>query len=253
MILIQTYTDLQTIAQHDPNILALILVGSRGRDFAHTDSDWDCQMIVVDDVLDVYRQRFANLPAEIELSIDTLDGFRDHAAWGNEMAWDRYTWAHITPEIDKTDSVLQPIIDEKSRVPEEHVDAFIRGSLDHYINQVYRSIKCLRSGNDVGHRLEAAESIRPMLNALFCLHDRRVLPYYKYLAWDLAHYPLDKLDCSSEELLHDILAIVEGGDCLVQQKWLRKVESLFRREGYGDVFDAWEGKDQWTMNVVISI
>jgi hypothetical protein len=57
---------------------------------------------------------------------------------------------------------------------------FVRGHLDGYINQVYRSLKCYRDGRAAGARLEAADSVRPMLDVMFGLHGR-LRPYCKYL------------------------------------------------------------------------
>ena len=64
----------------------------------------------------------------------------------------------------------------------------------------------------IGYRFEAAEGIRPFLEALFCLHDRRLVPYYKYLAWELKTYALYKLNLTGDELLHCLTKILESGD-----------------------------------------
>ena len=127
-------------------------------------------------------------------------------------------------------------------MPAEHVDSHINASLDWYVNQVFRSLKCLRAGDMVGYRLEAAESIRPLLQALFCLHDRRVMPYYKYLTWELEEFPLDKLRFTGSQLLTDVLQILTDADYQTQQKMLIEMESIFRSEGYNQVFDDLGGQ-----------
>jgi len=242
-----TYEEIRETTARSEDVLGFVLGGSRGRGFETEHSDFDCALIVKDEALEEFQARFADLPDGIDLTIFTLDSFRDHAAWGSELAWDRYAWAHLKAELDKTNGEIQRLIDEKSRVPAEHAWRYIDGSLDWYVNQVYRSIKDLRVGDLVSHRLEAAESIRPLLQALFCLHDRRLVPYYKYLGWELTRYPLYKLSLSGDELLRRLLSILEDGDYAAQQELLREVERVFRAEGFHRVFDDWDGKDRWAM------
>ena len=119
--------------------------------------------------------------------------FERHAAWGSAEAWDRYSYAHLKPIIDKTGR-LQALIDAKGCVPEAQVRGFIGASLDYLINQLYRGLKCLRDGDPVASQLEAAEGVKPFLDAIFALHDGRLRPYYKYLAWELREetYPLER-------------------------------------------------------------
>ncbi len=168
------FRQIQQTAYDDPAVLALFVTGSRAVGFENEHSDYDCALVVVDAALVAFERRYEGCDPEIEVEIFTLESFREHAAWGSDLAWDRYSWAHAVAEPDKSGGHIQQIADEKGRVPVEHVDALINQSLDWYINQVYRSLKCLRAGDPVGYRLEASESIRPMLQALFCLHDRRV-------------------------------------------------------------------------------
>ena len=241
------FRQIQQTAYDDPAVLALFVTGSRVVGFENEHSDYDCALVVVDAALEAFEHRYEGCGPEIEVEIFTLESFREHAAWGSDLAWDRYSWTHAIAEPDKSGGHIQQIADEKGRVPVEHVDALINESLDWYINQVYRSLKCLRAGDRVGYRLEASESIRPMLQALFCLHDRRVLPYYKYLAWELARFPLTKLRFPAAEFQADLLRILTDADRRTQQKLLVEMESLFRAEGYGPVFDGWQGKDRWAM------
>ena len=96
----------------------------------------------------------------------------------------------------------------------------------------------------IGYHMEAAEGIRPFLEAIFCLHDRRLVPYYKYLHWELETYPLNKLNLSANELLQDITQILEDGDYHTQQKLLREAHRVFNAEGCGEYFE-------WLMSKVI--
>ena len=119
----------------------------------------------------------------------------------------------------------------------EHVEDHIRVSLSWYFNQTYHSIKNYRAGNMIGYRFEAAEGIHPFLEAVFCLHDRRLIPYYKYLRWELENYPLYKLDLSAAELLHCLTQILETGDWRTQQRLLQEAKRVFTAEGYGEYFE----------------
>jgi hypothetical protein len=131
----------------DDNVLAFWLDGSRGKDQATADSDYDCTMIVRDAVWRDYHARHASAGRSgIDLTVLTLGQFRSEAAWGSPDAWKRYNFAHLTPLIDRTGSI-QMLFDEKAHVPPPVIDSFIRAAVDHVINQVFRALKCLRDGD----------------------------------------------------------------------------------------------------------
>jgi hypothetical protein len=112
------------------------------------------------------------------------------------------------------------------------------------LNEVYRSLKCFRDGQIAGARLEASESILPLLNTVFAIHGR-LRPYYKYYEWELKNYPLNKLSISGAEFTKQILIVLESADIKVQQKLLMEIENITREEGYGDVWDSWGDKIDW--------
>ncbi len=225
-----------------PSVLGFLLTGSRGKGFATEQSDYDCAVIVTDDAYTAFSERMCDLPAVIDASVFTLGSFDRHAAWGSELAWDRYNWAHLRALVDKTGGKIQGIIDEKGRIPGAEVRSYISGQLDHYINQVYRSIKCLRDGNAAGYRLEAADSILPLMNLLFAVHDGRLRPYYKYLEWELDESPLTQFPWSGVELLEMIGAILADGSYLDQQAIFIKVEAALSATGYLNVLESWGDK-----------
>ena len=163
-------------------------------------------------------------------------------------AWDKYTWAHSKLAFDRTGGQLKTLIDEMSLIPKEKQASYINDSLQYAINQLYHSIKCLRDRHDLAHRLEAAEGIKPFLQALFCLHDRRPAPFYKYLKWELEHYPLEKLSLSSEELISAITSILGSGDYQAQQMLYKKTEPLFLSKGYDSAFKEWNKGYEWALH-----
>jgi hypothetical protein len=249
----QRYDQLVRMAQDDPAILGMIVLGGRGKGMVNQYSDYDIAVIVQEQHCDAYRARLhAEYPkaAGFDLLVFSLDEFRNYAAWGTTDAGHRYAYAGVRATIDNTDGILQRLIDEKGVVPEDQAHQFIADSLDWYINQVYRSLKCLRAGNMVGFRLEASESIRPLLQAMFCFHERRLLPYYKYLERELDTIPLGHFPWSDHEFIAKLLKILEDGDYAIQQELLREIRRIFRAAGYGEVFDAWEGDDEWTISFV---
>lgn len=242
------YNQILTTARGQADILGLILNGSRGKGLITPYSDYDCSLVVVDEAaLARYEARYADLPPGIDLCLYTLDSLRRHAAWGGETAWDRYDWAHLTPPLDKTGGQLTHIVAEKGRIPPEEVPPFLAKQLDTYINHVFRSLKSLRVGDPLGYRLEAAESIPVLLNILFALHNGRLRPYHKYLAWELQTYPLTDLPWPPQTLLALLTSILSSGAYQDQQTLLQAVERLARAAGHGPVFEAWEGKDRWAM------
>ena len=115
------------------------------------------------------------------------------------------------------------------------------------MNGFFRSVKSYRKKDVVGVRLESAASIPYLLNTLFALHDRAT-PFANYLSRELQRRPLEKLSWNTEKFLAALLKILDDGDLKTQQELAKVVEKDFRKEGYGKVFDDWEGKDKWAMN-----
>src|SRR5215467_9447103 len=119
----------------DPNILAFWLDGSRGKGVITPFSDYDCTMLVKDEVLDEYRNKYEQLGnPRIDLGVSTFDQFRQYAALASPQAGHRYNFAHLKALVDKTGEA-QKLIDEKGSVPSPEAREIIRRALDHYINQ----------------------------------------------------------------------------------------------------------------------
>jgi hypothetical protein len=234
------FAELLRLASSDPQVLAFWLDGSRGKGQAGPHADYDCTLVVADTVLEAYRARHARQGhMDLDVTVTSLEAFRDHAAWQGPEHGYRYNFARLTPLVDRTGGVIQGLIDEKGRVPPERVTAFIEASLDHFVNQVYRSLKCRRDGRVAGARLEAGEAIPPLLDALFALHGGRLRPYHKYLEWELEQFALDSLPWSREVFVAMLLEVLDGAEAAVLQDLLRHSERLFRGRAFGHVFDAW--------------
>lgn len=231
-------------AQEDANILAFWLAGSRGKGVVTPHSDYDCAMVVKDEAFEQYRERYEDIGnPDIEVTVFTFNRFRRYATWGSPEAWDRYNFAHLKALVDKTGEA-QALIEDKATIPATESSTFVGRALDHYINQVYRSLKCVRDGQYIGARFEAAEGINPLLDAVFALNGR-TRPYFKYLEWEFRHYPLLKLGIEPEEFVTVLFEILVSGDVTIQQALFGRIEGLFRAEGYGSVFESWCEKLTW--------
>ena len=210
-------------------------------------SDYDC-MVILDDAApgELRRQIDAHRQPGLDLGVMAFGAFERHAAWGSAEAWDRYSYAHLKPIIDKTGR-LQALIDAKGCVPEAEVRGFIGASLDYLINQLYRGLKCLRDGDPGASRLEAAQAVTPFLDAIFALHGGRLRPYYKYLAWELETYPLDRLALDGRALIAQLVAVQEPGGVVALRGLVAETHALFRAAGHGAVFDAWDEAMDWML------
>ncbi|HET6583805.1 MAG TPA: hypothetical protein VFG69_10160, partial [Nannocystaceae bacterium] len=193
-----------------------------------------------------YEARLAGAPEGWDLWASSLATLR--AMPLAAPLWIRRSYMRLAPVVDKTGGELARVIDEIWRVPPAMLGTYVHAQLDGYVNAVYRSVKALRAGDALAHRLDAAASIEPMLAAAFAMHDRRLAPLAKYLRGELEHFPLTGLGRSADEILADVLAILDRGDLDAQQRLLGELEALARRSGHGAALDASPGKDRWVLS-----
>jgi hypothetical protein len=232
----EAYAELRALARRDPNVIGLFLGGSRGKGIPTERSDYDVYLIVARKVGE-YRRKFPLRHGDDpEVIVLSLAEFRRHAAVGSELEWNRYTFAHVRAEIDKTGEI-QELLDEKGTLPKQAARQIAAEALDAYINQYYRAVKNLRDGDEPAARLDAAESVPYFLVTLFALHER-VRPYNKYLRWELEQHPLPGTQWSAARLL-PLLDAVASGDLTAQRRLFRDVEELARERKLGKVVDGW--------------
>ena len=245
----EQFQKIVTHVENEPKAIGLFLSGSRGKEQQTEVSDYDFNIILLDNVPEEIKNKFRKYDEieGIDCSVFTMSELKEYAEFGSEFEWDRYSFAHVKTTVDKTNGELQKIIDEKGKIPNDHLQQYVSGYLDGYINSVYRAMKCLRDGYDFGFRLEAASTINYFLKCAFAVHDRRLLPYPKYMKYELENFPLTKFPWNPRELMTKIEKILETGDYKILQEFLIEMEKVLRNEGYGHVFDSWEGQDKWSM------
>lgn len=207
----------------DDAVAGLILGGSRGRDaYVREDSDWDLYVVLHDGAtVDDYAARY---PSKHGDRVEVL--LRSRAALADEPAWNRYTFCHVEPLLDRSGGWLGETLRTLTTVD----PASAAEPLDNYVNLYYRSLK----GTDLtGRRLDAAESVAWFLEFVFAVHGR-LRPYNKWLHWELEHHPIAWNDLVRLEY------IIRTGDVAEQRALFRDAEALARERGLGAVIETWE-------------
>ena len=230
----------------DQNVLGVFLSGSRGKGFHTAASDYDIYIVVQDEGLEPARQRYPfRYSPIIDCIVTSLNEFRTYAEPGSSSAWDRYAFAHVEVLFGSAKAEIQKLVDRKGRLSPELRTPTLRDALDAYLNAVYRSFKRLKQSDGLGAKLEAAQSIPPLLTFLFGLEGRHA-PFAGYLGRELNSYPLEALPASAAELLAGLEKTLQA-DARAMQALLRQVDALGHAEGLGDVFAAWGEAYPWLL------
>ncbi|MGA5508326.1 hypothetical protein [Streptomyces umbrinus] len=231
-----TYDAFVELASTDSAVVGLVLKGSRAHEGMTTEySDHDLYVVLADGATTALTRFTGHRTPELDLVIVSLDEFRAAGMPGFE----RYALARARIVLDRLDGGIAQILAAKARLDADVAFREAGEWLDAYANSVYRSVKNARDGHALAARLDAADSIRSLLELLFAL-DRRPRPYNKYLEWELARFPLPGWDTG---MLLDAVDRISGrGDVSTQRRLFAQVESVARRAGHGAVLDAW-GED----------
>ena len=139
----EKFFELKKILAKDPNIIALILQGSRGKKFHNEHSDFDATAIITDGIEDTYSEKYKLLRGEgVDISFFSISDLEKYAEFDTEHFWDRYDYAHTEILFDKSEGFLDEILREKGRIPSIKICEVTEKYLDAYINGVFRSVKC---------------------------------------------------------------------------------------------------------------
>ncbi|WP_405910932.1 hypothetical protein OG742_46780 [Streptomyces sp. NBC_00828] len=224
------------IAAADSAVVGIVLKGSRAHEGMTTEhSDHDLYVVLTAGATTTLTRFTGHRTPELDLVILSLDEFRAAGMPGFE----RYALARARIVLDRLDGVIAQILADKARLNADEAFREAGEWLDAYANSLYRSVKNDRDGHALAARLDAAESIRFLLELLFAL-DRRPRPYNKYLEWELARFPLPGWDTGM--LLDSADRISGTGDASTQRRLFAQVEAVARQAGHGAVLDAW-GED----------
>jgi predicted nucleotidyltransferase len=240
-----TYEELVAVARDDVGVLGLVLTGSRAHGaFVTDESDWDVRLVVRDDDLDQYRSRYGTPHgSRVEVFVLTLADLAAVGRPGSHVSWDRPSYVYAQIVLD-TDGRVAEIVEGLRSLSAEHARSVAADRLDGYVNSYFRSAKSHRLGLELEALLDAAESIPPLLDFLFAVHER-VRPFNKHLRAELERRPLGGELWAADALFPRLEAILATGELTEQQQLFRDVEQLARERGHGDVIDGWEPDVAW--------
>jgi hypothetical protein len=223
-------------ADSDANVIGLVLHGSRGfGDYVTEASDVDV-IVVVDHDPEGWRTPHGG---PVEAWPMTLQEFREHAMPGNPDAWNRSAFLGVKVVIDKLDGEIARIVDRKRNLTDIEARAIVIASLDDYINALFRSLHNLKAGRELEGRLDAMDTLPPLLTTVFAL-DTRIRPFNKWLRHQVQAQPL-----SIDGFVDLVEQLVREPTAAVQRTVFRAVETAARDAGYGAEIDSWEPDVAW--------
>ena len=144
--------------------------GSRGKDAVTIHSDYDCDIVVLDEVAAEYRARFGGDDAGFNLGVFGVSEFRAYAAIGSAREWDRYNFAHLRAMVDKLDGEIQrPDRGQGHHAGRRPRPARLPLTLDAYINCTRTDRKrTIVMGAALAAQLDAAESAGHLITLASC-------------------------------------------------------------------------------------
>jgi len=199
----------------------VILTGSRARGTATARSDYDVTIAVAEQSQPWRHTARTDRLDEVVCTVAALADTSVH--------WQRYSYRGAKVLLDRLDGGIADLVERQATLSAEEVSHRARGSLDAYLNQLYRCVKSRRDGFADAALLDEAESLPWLLETVFALHSR-LRPYNKYLRWELENFPLPG-DWNTE-LLPDRVRTAS-------LRLFPAVEELARRTGHGEVLDGW--------------
>lgn len=231
-------------AAEDSDTVGLLLSGSRGAGFADDESDYDLYCVLRDEMYDRRHEQGqplkVTLPesagqARVELMYTCPRRLTELAA---RPGWWTAGYATAQVLLDKTGQ-LAPLLATLRMLPDDRARADAAAWFDAYLNAFYRSLKAWRRGDELGGRLQAAESAMHLVRTLFAL-EQRWPPYHDRLAHQLD--TLADQGWPAGFLRDALLDLIRTGVPGRQQALEARVEALLRARGFGHVVDAWGGE-----------
>lgn len=218
-------------ALDDDAAIGLVLTGGRGKGVWTEHSDWDGLLLVADAAVDRWRGRDHG---DLDLTVIGATAFETYAEPFTPFAWRGYDFARLSADIDR--GGFQEALDRKGRLAPAAGAVIAEEAVGGALNQLYRAAKNVRDRALVAARLDLAESVPHLLQALFAL-ERRHRPYNKLLAWDLEQQALDAID--TDRLLGDIDAVVMRADLAAAWRLEAALERSCAAAGVTTTLDDW--------------
>jgi hypothetical protein len=230
-------------AWDDPDTIGVTLTGSRGAGIGDAESDYDLVWVLSDAAYDRRKERADSLDFfACTEGRRTVDGHYScprelHRLAANPGWW---TAGYVSSRmlLDKSGEVTHAL-HAIATMPKETAHAQVETAYDGYLNGFYRSMKAARCGNELGARLQAAESLTYLARTLFSL-DRRWPPYYDRLLHQLD--TLGGQGWAPGELRERFLGILRTADPEQQAALEIKVAALLATRGFAHVLEAWDGE-----------
>jgi hypothetical protein len=227
------YEDAVRIAEADPAVVGLFLIGSQSMEGLPTEhSDHDLFVITAEGEEAELARLHGMRSSTLDLNVVPLNDLLGDVL----PEYTRYALARSRVVLDRTGGAITEFLAAKGRLDERKAFADAAEHLDAYQNMLYRSVKNHRDGRALASRLDAAESVGYLLNLLFTL-ELRPRPYNKALEWELERHPLR--DWDSAALLDAISRITATGDTTLQRQVFAQVEPLARNAGHEKTLDEW--------------
>lgn len=231
-----TYAAFLRHTTRDPDVVGLVLMGSRGAGaYVTAASDHDAIVVVRSDV-EPWRTPHG---APVEAWPMTLEEFRSHGLPGSVDAWNRPAFLVASVVVDRLGGEIARLVSEKGALTALEARSIAATGLDDYLNSLYRSLRNLEAGRDLEGRLDALESIGPLLATVFAL-ENRVRPFNKWLRHELTRRPL-----AFDGLLDLVARIASDPTTEAQRAAFRRVEVAARAAGHGAVVDGWQPDVVW--------
>jgi hypothetical protein len=236
------YTALLERARADPAVVGVVVFGSRAAGpFAEAVSDVDCFVVVEGGRDELERWQTAH-GSPIEAWAMTLAEFRDHALPGTTTAWNRPALIRARVDLDKLDGEIGRIVDRKRRLEPDEATVIADDAIDGAINSLYRALRSLESGRSLGGRMDALESLTPLLTAVFAL-EGRVRPFNKWLVFELTEEPLRSP--AGHGLVERLEAFLADPSAEHVRDTFRMIEEAARAAEHGAIVDTWEPDLAW--------
>ena len=225
-------------ARGDRNVVGVLVVGGRATGELLTASS-DVDAFVITRTADPSWTTAHGSPVDVRTM--TLDEFRSYALEGSSDEWDRPTFLRARVDLDREGggAGIAHLVAQKASLGAHEARRMAQAALDDYINSLYRSLRNIEAGRLLEGRLDAGESIGPLLTTAFAL-EGRVRPFNKWLVVELRRRPL-----RVDGLLEDVERIVVEASPAAQRRAFLKIDRAARAAGQGAVVDSWEPDVGW--------